>query len=555
MRSSLSRCLVLSLAAWVLAAHPVRAADQTIGNLVDARWLEQRLRDPGIVILDASPAPMYAAGHIPGATSVDAMAYGGREAPISETQRLYQSWGVSAGKRIVMYDQGGTFMATRLLFSLLYHGFDPKSLLILDGGMARWQAAGLPVTKEATPAPKPGTFRITKPDEAVRVRLPEFLAASGDPAGSVLVEALGANWHFGEVHPFHRAGHPPFGVLWPSADLFNADKTFKSPDELRRMLLYLGIRPEQRVYTYCGGGVAASAPFFVLKFILGYPRVKLFTESEMGWLGDARDLPYWTYDAPYLMRDSAWLQWAGGQMVRTYLGSSVSVIDVRRPDAFAQAHTPFALNIPADVFRRHFDNPAALADVLGSAGVDASLEAVVISGAGLTPDAALACVLLEKLGQKKASVFADSLERWTQLGFAVTKAPTAVGPKKAPGDLSIEPKPYATTLAGGVLIADPAKTAGVYPKVFVASGPQVPAAAPDGKMVHVPYGSLLNADGTPKAAKDIWNILTKAGVPRYAELVCVSDDPGESAANYFILKLMGFPDVKVLAARPAAGAR
>jgi hypothetical protein len=28
---------------------------------------------------------------------------------------------------------------------------------------------------------------------------------------------------------------------------------------------------------------------------------------------------------------------------------------------------------------------------------------------------------------------------------------------------------------------------------------------------------------------------------------CVSDDPGEAAANYFILKLMGFPDVKVLA--------
>ena len=64
-------------------------------------------------------------------------------------------------------------------------------------------------------------------------------------------------------------------------------------------------------------------------------------------------------------------------------------------------------------------------------------------------------------------------------------------------------------------------------------------------MVHVPYTDLLNADGTPKAAKDIWTILTKAGVPRYAELVCFSDDPGEAAVNYFILKLMGYPDVKV----------
>ncbi len=39
--------------------------------------------------------------------------------------------------------------------------------------------------------------------------------------------------------------------------------------------------------------------------------------------------------------------------------------------------------------------------------------------------------------------------------------------------------------------------------------------------------------------------LSKAGVPRYAEIICFSDEPGEAAVNYFILKLMGYPDVKV----------
>ena len=56
----------------------------------------------------------------------------------------------------------------------------------------------------------------------------------------------------------------------------------------------------------------------------------------------------------------------------------------------------------------------------------------------------------------------------------------------------------------------------------------------------------FNADGTPKAAKDIWSVLDKAGVPGYAELVCISDDPGEAAGNYFVLRLMGWPDVKIL---------
>jgi 3-mercaptopyruvate sulfurtransferase SseA len=93
---------------------------------------------------------------------------------------------------------------------------------------------------------------------------------------------------------------------------------------------------------------------------------------------------------------------------------------------------------------------------------------------------------------------------------------------------------------------NPRSTQGVYSKVFIASGKVLSAKAQEGKVVHVPFTDLLNADGTPKAAKDISSILMKAGVPRYAELVCFSDDPGEAAVDYFILKLMGYPDVKVL---------
>jgi 3-mercaptopyruvate sulfurtransferase SseA len=267
----------------------------------------------------------------------------------------------------------------------------------------------------------------------------------------------------------------------------------------------------------------------------------------MGWLSDERELPYWTYDAPFLMRETNWLQaWGCGQMMRAVGLIHVSIVDVRPADAFNQGHVPFALNIPADVFKSNITNPGKLAEILGPAGVNASHEAVVISGAGLTKDSALAFVMLEKLGQKKVSVFIDSLDKWAQLGHAVTKDATVVGPKKVPNDLSIPPTTYPGNFHKDVIIADPKSTQGFYPKVFIASGENVPAKAQDGEVVHVPYTDLLNSDGTPKAAKDIWNILAKAGVPRYAELVCFSDDPGEAAANYFILKLMGYPDVKVL---------
>ena len=539
--------LLLALVGCLLLAQPLMAAEEIKGNLVSVQWLEKNLNNADVLILDASATQIYTVKHIPGAISVDLFSwYGVQEMPVADFEKLYQSWGISPGKKIVMYDQGGTFLATRLFYSLYYHGYPAKDLFILDGGLSKWQEAGLPVTKDAPPAPKRGSFKIEKVNEDVRVRLPEFLNASGDPGNNALVDALGANWHFGEVAPFDRAGHIPNAILLPSADFFNPDKTFRSAEEIAKMMAYLGIKPEQQVYSYCGGVVAASAPFFALKFLLNYPKVKLYKESAMGWLSDHRGLPLWTYDAPYLMRETNWLQFWAGDRIRAFGGAQVSIVDVRPAEAFNEGHVPFALNIPADVFQNNLNAPEELAKILGPAGVDASHEAVVISGSGLSKDSALAFVMLEKLGQKRVSVFLDSMEKWAKLGFRVKKDATVVGPRKARQDLSIPPTTYPGNLRKDVIVADLKSTQGVYPKVFVASGKVVPARAQDGKVVHVPYSDLLNADGTPKAAKDIWNIFAKAGVPRYAELVCFSDDPGEAAVNYFILRLMGYPDVKVL---------
>ena len=537
--AAVTGCLLLSQCATVAAAD-------IKGNLVSVEWLDKNMKNADVVVLDASPGQVYAQKHIPGALTVDFLAYGFPERTNAEMEQRYQAWGLSADKKVVIYDQGASYYATRLFFSLNYHGFPAKNLYVLDGGLAKWQAQGLPVTKDATPAPAKGSFSIKKINEDIRVRIPEFVAASGDPANNVLIEAMGGDWHFGETLTFDRAGHIPNARMLPAADFFNADKTFKSPEEIQKMLTYLGIKPEQQIHTHCGGGIAASTPYFALKYIVNYPKVKLSTESQMGWLSDERELPYWTYDAPLMMRNTNWVQSWGGKMMRMYGVSQVSIVDVRNAEAFKEGHVPFSLNIPADVFKSNLADPGKLAQVLGPAGIDASHEAVIVSGAGLTKESALAFVMLEKLGQKKVSIFMDSVETWRQRGFTVATDATAVGPKKAPYDLSIPPTSYPVNLRKEVTIADPKSTQGVYPKIFVASGKSVPAKAQDGKVVHVPYTDLLNADGTPKAAKDIWNILTKAGIPRYAELVVFSDDPGEAAANYFILKLMGYPDIKVL---------
>jgi len=237
--------------------------------------------------------------------------------------------------------------------------------------------------------------------------------------------------------------------------------------------------------------------------------------------------------------------------MRMYGVSKVSVVDVRPPAAYAQGHVPFALNVPADTFRAHAGDPKKMAELLGASGVNPTHEAVIVSGGGVTKDAALAYLALERLGQKKVSIFMDSfdsveaLDKMARANFGLTREATLVGKPTKPTDMAVAPVNYVPSVREDLIAGS--KPAGAHPRVYIASGTASPRRAVDGKFVHVPYTELLKADGTPKAAKDIWAVLSKAGVPRYAEIVLFADDPAEAAVNYFVMRLMGFPDVKVLA--------
>ncbi len=536
----------IAIAVCTFTMPPAHAAEGINGNLVSVQWLEKNLKRGDLLLLDASPAQLYAMQHIAGATNVDVFSFGGRETLAAEMEKRIQSWGVSKGKRVVIYDQGASYMATSLFFDLYYHGVPQKNVYVLDGGIAKWKAGGGAVTKDPTLTPKPGNFRVTKLKEDIRVRLPEFLQASGDPAKNALVEALEPEQHYGAARFFDRAGHIPNAILAPSEDFFNADKTFKSPEEIKRMIGYLGIKPEQQIYSHCGGGIAASVPFFAMKMMLNYPNVKLYKESQLEWLRDDRGLPFWTYAAPNMMREKGWVNGWGGAMLRNFGVAKMSVIDVRSADAYKLGHVPYAVNIPADIFKTHLATPAKLAELLGAAGVDITHEAVIVSEGGLNANAAFAHMALQTMGQKRVSVLLDSVDEWQLGGFVLTKDATTVGPRKSPKDMAVPATTYTTNIRAGIITRDATRTQGAYPKVYLASGKLPPAKAPDGKIIHVPYVDLVNPDGAPKAAKEIWSILVKAGLPRYAEIICVADEPGDAAANYFLLKLMGYPDVKVL---------
>jgi hypothetical protein len=124
----------------------------------------------------------------------------------------------------------------------------------------------------------------------------------------------------------------------------------------------------------------------------------------------------------------------------------------------------------------------------------------------------------------------DSTEAWAERGFELAR----------PTGAALAAKPYALSTAAGPLIRDARQAEGQFPQLRVA------AQATGAAQIVLPPAQFLDATGAPKPAKEIWKLLEKAAVPRYAQLLLEAETPGDAAINYAVLRLMGFADLKVL---------
>ena len=529
------------------------AADLPAGPLVKAEWLRQALNRPDLVVLDASPPQLAAQGRIPGAIAVNV--FDMRAQSVAQLQERLRGWGISARSIVVVTDQGGGELGPRLHFDLAYAGFPESRLFVLDGGMARWRAIGGSVSTTAAAPPARGDFALRE-RPALRATLADALAASGDRAGHALLDALDLDYFYGGARFFDRQGHLPNAIALPAEDLFNADKTFKSPQQIRALLGFLGIRPDQQVITYCGGGIAAAGPYFAIRHLAGFERVKLYLGSQLEWVRDERGLPLWTDARPALRRSIGWLNGWNQSMLRQFGVAGISVVDVRPRAAYDAGHIPFALHVPAAALRERMHDPQRLAELLGAAGVNPTDEAVIIGERGLDADVALAWRLLTELGQARVSFLDASLEEWAMQGAPLTRVPTEVGVPPGPDRFVVPTVTYratasnaasqtAATTANTNMTARALAGGDAWPQVVWQAGaaPAVAAAAAMGTpgTVVLPVRSLVGADGRLGSAHALWTQLTKAGLPRYAEVTIKAADPGEQAQALLVLQLLGHP--------------
>lgn len=256
------------------AAELIRRLDTGARTvLIDVRWA---LGDP-------DGHKHYLAGHLPGAVFGDMDAQlashgqpeDGRhplpaEADFAETVR---TWGIDSGDTVVVYDDAGSAAAARAWWLLGYAGL--KNIYLLDGGLAAWRAAGLPLAS--------GEVRAEPGDAVVHFGGKETIDADGAAAwDGILLDARAGERYRGEVEPVDpRAGHIPGAVSAPTSGNLASDKTFLPVEELRERFAALGVAPKNPVAVYCGSGVTAAHQIAALE-IAGFTAA-LYPGSWSAW--------------------------------------------------------------------------------------------------------------------------------------------------------------------------------------------------------------------------------------------------------------------------------
>lgn len=209
---------------------------------------------------------LYAAGHLPGAPHLDldtilADPPGERgRHPLPSPARLQaglRAVGVHDSDSVVVYDQQTSLGAARAWWVLRWAGL--TDVRVLDGGLAAWDRAGLPLSTEPVIA-SPGSV-------TVRTGSLPVLGVEDVPAhlagGGVLLDARTAERFRGEVEPIDsEAGHIPGATNLPIAEVLGDDGTFAAPEAIRAALERTGIGergiPEHvALATSCGSGITA----------------------------------------------------------------------------------------------------------------------------------------------------------------------------------------------------------------------------------------------------------------------------------------------------------
>jgi thiosulfate/3-mercaptopyruvate sulfurtransferase len=261
--------------------------------LVEPQWLTAHRDDPRVRVLEAAEDPLlYQAGHIPGAGclrwEVDLQ---------SETSRdllsgpafavLMGRLGISRDTTVVLYGDRLNGWAFYAYWVLRYWGH--RDVRVLDGGHARWQREGHPLTRDI-PSFSPTSYAPPTACPQMRADAQQVLTAAREQSATLLDARPAAQYggaHISGIsHPAaaaHRAGHIPGAVNVPWTAVADGEGRLRGAADLRRLYRAAGVDLGRPIIAYCAIGVGSAVAYAVLHDLLGCSEVRNYDGSWLEW--------------------------------------------------------------------------------------------------------------------------------------------------------------------------------------------------------------------------------------------------------------------------------
>lgn len=264
--------------------------------LVSTDWVLEHHAEDGVRLVEVDEdVLLYEQGHVPGAVKLDWHTELQRpdvrdfvdEAGFAE---LMRQKGISNDTTVVLYGDKSNWWAAYAFWFFKYNGH--RDVRLMNGGRQKWVAEGKPLSDEK-PSPEPGTYRVEYRDESIRAYAADVLQhllKVKDGKGALVdvrspAEFSGEKLHMPE-YPQEgalRGGHIPGAANIPWAKAVEEDGTFKPVEALRSLYEGEGVTPDRDVVAYCRIAERSSHSWFVLKYLLGYPRVRNYDGSWTEW--------------------------------------------------------------------------------------------------------------------------------------------------------------------------------------------------------------------------------------------------------------------------------
>ena len=253
----------------------------------------------------------YAAGHIPGAISLDTNRLEepemwNRRTP-EELSRTLPELGIHRESTVVVYGRhshptyeqqapgqsAGHLAAMRAAAILLWAGV--RDVRVLNGGIHAWEAAGgLLSTEPAGPTPVAEFGGPIPGRPGLMIDVPHAKDLLASPSGA-LVSVRSWSEFIGERSGYHyieKKGRIPgaiFGNCGSDAyhmeNYRNFDYTTREFGETAAMWAQAGVVPEREVAFYCGTGWRGSEAF-MNAWLMGWPRIAVFDGGWYEWSSD-----------------------------------------------------------------------------------------------------------------------------------------------------------------------------------------------------------------------------------------------------------------------------